>query len=97
MDTVALDIHFIGLNTQLFWQSKNSVLGRSHIRATNIDIINLTVLSKERIQESEAVQEAPQYKNLEVGRITPYWLALQLYTQEKTCTDWLNSRQYWAL
>lgn len=72
MDHMALDIHFIGLNTQLFCQSENPVLGRSHIGSTNIYVINLTVLSKERIQELEAVQEAPQYKHLEVERIIPY-------------------------
>lgn len=97
MDRMALDIHFIGLNTHLFCQSENSGLGRSHIWSPNIYIINLSVLSKEAIQESEAVQEAPQYQHLTVGRIIPYWLALHLYAQEKMRTDRLKSKQYWAL
>lgn len=50
MDYMALNIHFIGLNTELFCQSENPVLGRSHIRSTNIYVINLIVLLKERIQ-----------------------------------------------
>lgn len=53
MDHMALDINFIGLNTQLFCQSENPVLGRSHIRSTNIYVVDLVVLSKERIHESE--------------------------------------------
>ena len=97
MDYMALDIHFIGLNTELLCQSENPVLGRSHIWSTDIYVINLTVLLKKGIQESEAVQKAPQYKHLEVESIIAHWLALQLYAQEKMSTDWLKSRQYWAL
>lgn len=62
MDHIAIEFHFVGLNTQLFCQSENPVLGRSHIWSTNIYVINLIVLLKERIQESEAAQDAPQHK-----------------------------------
>lgn len=55
MDEIAIYIHFVGLNTQLFCQPENTILCRSHICSTNIHIINLLVLSKKIIQESKAV------------------------------------------
>lgn len=63
MGHTTIKFHFVGLNAQLFCQSENSVLGRSHIWSTNIYVINLIVLLKERIQESEAAQDAPQHKH----------------------------------
>lgn len=64
MDEIAIYIHFIGLNAQLFCQPENTILCRSHICSTNIYVINLLVLSKEIKQESKALWETPQYKHL---------------------------------
>lgn len=64
VEHVALHIHFIGLHPQLLCQPENPVLGRSHICSTNIYITHFIILWK-RIQASEAVQGAPQYKHLE--------------------------------
>lgn len=69
MDGIAIYIHFIGLNTQLLCQAENPILGRSHIRSTNIYITDVLILSKEITQESKALCETPPCKYLELGRI----------------------------